>query len=606
MMSLTKATYSMIDGAPANVLDFGAVGNGVTDSTAAFVSALQSGAENIYVPSGTYALASNLSATLVSNVVLFGPGKIVYTGATNNVLPLMTVETSGYSFTVDGLSFDGADKISSGLRVYNTAAVVLYTLPNCTINACTFYQFRMNVAGIWNQGAFVSGSFQLVTISNNRVRKITRAAGTGTPGSTGTEGIAVTQYNATKFVRECLHYGNSYVDIIGGDLVGSANNVDYDGFKFFAPDPTNFSGQYAQSSLTSYGNTYRNCRGRAIKIQAIGTVSDETIIRDADYTIFGGSTEINFQYGVGTVSNCQFIYNSYGGVSPLQTSLVLVSFYQGSDYGEDTASAIVNGLQVFNSIASGGTIGFIVQTSVGSGVATPAKPLVSISNVSVNAQDVDAIASIGYEATTYGTLRLDNVVVPKLNYCAVTTNGVDTNFDIVATNVVNIDGVATPANIKPFVLSSTFTPVVYGGVLIGSMNQGFTASYAVSTDTDRAPMIAGGALSDQFGRAGGAASVQSIALADDALGAFEARFYNPSRGLFCVSADFDFTSQGVFATGGNQIHTIAAHGSNVFQVSTTGSNPDVDGKINLWYSSGILNVKNRLGASYVFTVMFIG
>jgi hypothetical protein len=196
--------------------------------------------------------------------------------------------------------------------------------------------------------------------------------------------------------------------------------------------------------------------------------------------------------------------------------------------------------------------------------------------------------------------------VPKLNYCAVTTNAADTNFDIVATNVVNIDGVATPANIKPFVLSSTFTPVVYGGVLLGSMNQGFTASYAVSSDTDKAPMLAGGALADPFGNAGGAASVQSVSLADDASGAFEARFYNSSRGLFCVSADFDYTSQGVFATGSNQIHTLAAHASNVFQVSTTGANPDIDGKINLWYNSGILNVKNRLGGSYVFTVMFIG
>jgi hypothetical protein len=605
-MSLTKATYSMIDGAPANVLDFGAVNDGVTDSTAAFVSALQSGAKNVYVPAGTYALASNLSATLVSDVILFGPGKILYTGAANNILPLMTVETAGYSFTVDGLSFDGANNISSGLRVYNTATVVLDTLPNCTINNCVFYQFRMGVSGIWNQGAYVAGSFQLVTISNNRVRSITRAAGTGTPGSSGTSGIDVVNYDATKFVRNCVHYGNSYTNITGGDAVGSANNVDYDGFKFFAPDPSSFSGQYAQSTLNSYGNTYRNCRGRALKIQALGVVSNETIIRDADYTILGASIEINFQYGVGTVSNCQFIYSPYGGVSPIQTGLVLVGFYQGTDYTEETGSAIVNGLQVFNSITSNGTIDAIVQATVGSGVAVSAKPLVSVSNVSVNAQDVDAIANIGYEATTYGTLRLDNVIVPKLNQCAVTTNGTDTNFDIVATNVVNIDGVATPANAKPFVLTSAFAPVVYGGALIGGMNQGFLASYAVSTDTDKAPMLAGGALSDPFGSAGGAASVQSMTLADDASGAFEARFYNPSRGLFCVSADFDYTSQGVFATGSNQIHTIAAQGSNVFQVSTTGSNPDVDGKINLWYNNGILNVKNRLGASYVFTVMFIG
>lgn len=589
-----------------SVKDFGAIGNGVTNDASAFQKALEVGASNVYVPTGTYAISSNVNATLISDVVLYGPGKIQYTGATNNVLPFLAVETAGFSFSVDGLSFNGDNKVSTGLRVYNTAAVVLDTLPNCTINNCTFYNFRMNVAGIWNQAVYIAGSFQLVNISNNRVRNITRAAGTGSPGSSGTSGIEVVNYDATRFIRECLHYGNSYSNITGDDLVGSANNVDYDGFKFFAPNPSTNSGQYVQSTVNSYGNTYRNCRGRALKIQALGNVNNETVVRDADYTIFGGSVEINFQYGVGSVTNCQFIYTPYGGVSPIQTSLSLVSFYQGTDYTENTGSAVVNGIQVFNSITSGGDISYIVLAGVGTGVAVPAKPLVSVSNVSVNAQAVNAIASIGYDAGTYGTLRLDNIVVPKLNNCAVTTSGTDTNFDIVATNVVNIDGVTTPANAKPFVLTGTFTPVVFGGGLIGSMNQGFLNAYAVSSSTNKGPTIAGGALSDPLARAGGAVSVQSLALVDDASSSFESRFYTISRGLFCVSANYDYTTQGVFATGSNQIYTIAAQASNLFEVSTTGLNPDVDGKINLWYNTGVLNIKNRLGGSYVFTVTFIG
>lgn len=52
-MALTRVSYSMIQGAPANVLDFGATGDGVTDDTAAFAAALAA-SRAVYVPEGTY------------------------------------------------------------------------------------------------------------------------------------------------------------------------------------------------------------------------------------------------------------------------------------------------------------------------------------------------------------------------------------------------------------------------------------------------------------------------------------------------------------------------------------------------------------------------
>lgn len=58
-MSLTKATYSMIQGAPANVLDFGADPTGSVNSTAAFDAAFAV-SKNVFAPPGTY-LLENLS-----------------------------------------------------------------------------------------------------------------------------------------------------------------------------------------------------------------------------------------------------------------------------------------------------------------------------------------------------------------------------------------------------------------------------------------------------------------------------------------------------------------------------------------------------------------
>ena len=59
-MSLTKASYSMINGAPVNVRDFGATGDGVTDDTAAIQAAVNSGAWDVYAPAGNYLLSASI------------------------------------------------------------------------------------------------------------------------------------------------------------------------------------------------------------------------------------------------------------------------------------------------------------------------------------------------------------------------------------------------------------------------------------------------------------------------------------------------------------------------------------------------------------------
>jgi hypothetical protein len=83
-MALTKATFSVIAGAPANVLDFGAVGDGVADDTAAFNAVIawanaKGGSDRdnikgstIFIPEGRYKITAPLNPITVSSVCFLG------------------------------------------------------------------------------------------------------------------------------------------------------------------------------------------------------------------------------------------------------------------------------------------------------------------------------------------------------------------------------------------------------------------------------------------------------------------------------------------------------------------------------------------------------
>ena len=88
-MSLTKVTYSMISGAPVNVDDFGAAGDGVTDDTAAIQAALSSGANEIVFAQGkTYLVNGGLTCSTVGAVIsAYGATVKLKNNATNkNIL----------------------------------------------------------------------------------------------------------------------------------------------------------------------------------------------------------------------------------------------------------------------------------------------------------------------------------------------------------------------------------------------------------------------------------------------------------------------------------------------------------------------------------------
>jgi hypothetical protein len=144
-MALTKVTYSMIDGAFANVKDFGAVGDGVANDTAAIqaaITSLPSTGGTVFFPAGEY--KTDGGVTLVGNLTLQGETGTVlkptdsvpqwaYRGlSTNNVkIKDLVFEGTGTAFT------DG-----------NQQLLNISTASNIEITGCTFTKGRVTGLGI--------------------------------------------------------------------------------------------------------------------------------------------------------------------------------------------------------------------------------------------------------------------------------------------------------------------------------------------------------------------------------------------------------------------------------------------------------------------------
>lgn len=117
-MSLTKVTYSMINGAMVNVLDYGAVGDGITDNTAVFNTVFGMAGACVYIPNGTYRIAGVLNQIACGSII--GEDRydtILQADGVANVLKIgLTSVTSNYfaNFTIQGDSTPGACGIFLG------------------------------------------------------------------------------------------------------------------------------------------------------------------------------------------------------------------------------------------------------------------------------------------------------------------------------------------------------------------------------------------------------------------------------------------------------------------------------------------------------------
>lgn len=141
-MSLTKVSYSMIAGEYANALDYGAVGDGSADDTAALQAAINGAIADkkpLYIPAGTYKTTATLTilnpygqgfdlygagnGTTVIKAFHTGNAVLSMIGAINCSISYITLQGDTTTFPKCGLILGRSSAASAGWHTFNKILV---------------------------------------------------------------------------------------------------------------------------------------------------------------------------------------------------------------------------------------------------------------------------------------------------------------------------------------------------------------------------------------------------------------------------------------------------------------------------------------------------
>lgn len=133
--------------------DFGAVGDGVTDDTAAIQAWLNAGG-NLFLPDGVF-LVDQVTAT--SNSKINGVGALKAKGTQNSVIYILDKS----NVVIDGIGVDGDYKVLSCIRGYsNTGTLDTIIIRNC------------NIRGAKNDVTLQYGGVEISRLGSNRANNI--------------------------------------------------------------------------------------------------------------------------------------------------------------------------------------------------------------------------------------------------------------------------------------------------------------------------------------------------------------------------------------------------------------------------------------------------
>lgn len=308
--------------------DFGAVGDGVADDTAAVQAALNS-EEPLDWGGLTYRITSTVSRVTTKDVFWQGRNAtIVYDGT--HAQRAVLLECSGVNVVLNDITVDGSKLVNKCLEILNNTDE--YSNLTCN-NVFVTRAKRLNTFS-GGDGMFVRGSFNVFTFNGGGASDCELPAGQGTSGSVGITGVTATWYSTDRYIK-AMYFLNARIEkIYSSDL---SYQDDQDGIRYFSPTDGD---EKIESLFSCLNSEFVNCYGRAIKTQCRETVVQaSSFIRTEGLTSGEGNTEISAQTGNGNFRDLTFSYSN--GQQPD----VCVGVSGGIGYGKP--SLVVDGCSVY-------------------------------------------------------------------------------------------------------------------------------------------------------------------------------------------------------------------------------------------------------------------
>jgi hypothetical protein len=293
-----------------SVKDFGAVGDGVTDDTAAITNAISNIASGgvLEFPFGAYKITSSISQDISGSIILEGDNSTIsYENASHTEYAIRLNDTSGVDIVINNLTIDGTKKANKILEVRNNTSNTTPT--NFIANELRVDNCKRLNTFSGGEGILLIGAFEDVTFNGGFVRDCELPTGQGSPGNIGIGGLSITWYSTTSYVKRVTLNGLLIEKVYSSDL---SYQDDQDGFKYFVPDITGgTSGKVISNLVVEGGSRFVNCYGRSIKTQTRNTVvRDSHFERSEGLTSGLGNGEIDVQSGSGVIDACTFDYSN--------------------------------------------------------------------------------------------------------------------------------------------------------------------------------------------------------------------------------------------------------------------------------------------------------